>query len=281
MLRGPAWEESLKHRPAPDAGGAHLFTAANAEHYDRHVGRYNSELARALIAFGGVRPGQHALDVGCGPGALASELAALLGPERVAAVDPSPSFVAAAREKLPWVDIRVAAAEELPFGDATFDHALAQLVVNFMADAPTGMAEMTRVTRRGGRVSAATWDYGDGMTFLRRFWDAATAIDPAAAAFDEAVTMSYCRPDELRDLFDASGLVNVDVDAAETSAGYHNLDDLWLPIVGGIGPSGVYLRSLDEAHQAALKAEFARLLDVGDAPFELSARAWLASGEVA
>ena len=83
-------------------------------------------------------------------------------------MDPSPSFVAAARDRLPGVDVRVAAGEELPFADDTFDHALAQLVVNFMTDAHAGVSEMARVTRRGGRVSAATWDYGDGMTFLRR-----------------------------------------------------------------------------------------------------------------
>ena len=261
--------------------GSAMFTAAAAEHYDRHVGRYNAQLARSLMALAGVRPGQRALDVGCGPGALTHELAAVLGPEHVAAVDPSPSFVAAARERLPGVDVRVASAEQLPFGNDTFDHALAQLVVNFMADAPSGIAEMARVTRPGGRVSAATWDYGEGMTFLRHFWDAAIALDAAAVASDEAVTMSYCRPDELRDLLDAEGLVDVAVDSAEPRASYANLDDLWLPIMGGIGPSGVYLRSLDTAQQAALKLEFGRLLGVGDEPFELIARAWLATGEVA
>ena len=258
-----------------------MFNTADADHYDRHVGRYNAELARALITHAGVRPGQRGLDVGCGPGALARELVALLGADHVAAVDPSPSFVAAAQARMPGVDVRVATAEQLPFADAAFDHALAQLVVNFMTDPYAGIAEMARVTRVGGRVSAATWDYGGGMTFLRAFWDAAIAIDPAAVAFDEAVTMSYCRPDELHDLFASGGLVDVTVDSAEPRASYANLDDLWQPLTGGIGPSGIYLRSLEPPLQAALKMEFSRLLGVGDSPFELTARAWLASGEVA
>ena len=261
--------------------GADIFNDAVAEHYDRHVGRYNAELARALMAHAGVRPGQRALDVGCGPGALTRELVAVLGSDQVAGVDPSPSFVAAARERLPGVDIRVAPAELLPFDDATFDHALAQLVVNFMSDARTGLTEMARVTRRKGRVSAATWDYGQGMTFLRAFWDAAIAVDRDAAAFDEAVTMSYCKPDELQDLLYDVGLVNITIDSAEPSARYDSFDELWQPLLGGIGPSGVYVRSLNQARRAALALEYRRLLGVGDGPFTLTARAWLASGEVA
>jgi SAM-dependent methyltransferase len=232
------------------------------------------------MALANGRPGQRALDVGCGPGALTGELVAVLGPENVSAVDPSPSFVAACRERLPQVDVRLAAAEELPFEDAVFDHGLAQLVINFMTDARAGMSEMARVTRPGGRVSGATCDYGDGMTFLRRFWDAAIAVDRAAVALDEAVTMSYCRPDELRDLFVAAGLTNIQISSAEPRAKYANLDDLWQPLLGGIGPSGAYARSLDEAQRGALKAEFGRLLGVADEPFELTARAWIASGEV-
>jgi ubiquinone/menaquinone biosynthesis C-methylase UbiE len=252
----------------------------SAEHYDRHVGRYNAELARALISFAGVRPGQRVLDVGCGPGALTRELATVVGADHVAAVDPSPAFAEACRARLPGVDVRVASAEELPFADASFDHALAQLVVNFMADAPAGVTQMRRVTRPGGRVSAATWDYASEMTFMRRFWDAAIATDPQAAAVDEAVTMRYCKPDELRALLEAVGLEDVAVSSAVPHAVYANFDVLWEPITGGIGPSGVYVRSLDEQGRQALKDAYRHLLGVGDAPFDLTARAWLACGVV-
>src|SRR5262245_59909805 len=101
-------------------GSARLFSAAPADQYDRFVGRYARELARALIATAGVRPGQRALDVGCGPGALASELVAVLGADKVAAVDPSPSFVAACQARLPGVSVQVASGEALPFGDDWF-----------------------------------------------------------------------------------------------------------------------------------------------------------------
>ena len=83
-----------------DAAGAAMFCTP-AEAYDRFVGRYGRALARALIAAADVRPGGRALDVGCEPGALTTELAALLGAGHVAAVDPSASFADACRQRLP------------------------------------------------------------------------------------------------------------------------------------------------------------------------------------
>src|SRR5918911_3507984 len=97
--------------------------------YDRFVGRYSPNLARALCDAAGVRSGR-ALDVGCGSGALLAELAERLGAENVVGIDPSESFAAAAREKVPDARVEVGAAESLPFEDGEFDAALSQLVVN-------------------------------------------------------------------------------------------------------------------------------------------------------
>src|SRR5215218_3639624 len=132
--------------------------------YGRFVGRYAPSLSAALIDAVGVEPDSGVLDVGCGPGGLAAALAEIVGQENVAAVDPSQPFVSVCRARLPTADVRVAAAEELPFADDSFDAAFAQLVVNFMTDAERGVGEMKRVVRPGGAVAACTWDYGDRMT---------------------------------------------------------------------------------------------------------------------
>ena len=262
-----------------DAPGAATFQAP-AEVYDRLIGRYGRELARALVAAAGVRAGQQALDVGCGPGALTSELVVLLGTAHVAAIDPSLPFVEACRRRLPGVNVAQAAAEALPFEDATFDRTLAQLVVNFMSDPPAGVQEMKRVTRPGGTVAAAVWDYAGEMTFLRRFWDAAVALDPSAADRDEGRCMPYCTPDELQGLWSASGLAGVRVTQAVVGAGYEGFEDLWKPLEAGIAPSGAYAASLSPERRAALKAELQRRLGVGEQPFRLTARAWLVTGQV-
>src|SRR3954462_15347958 len=117
------------------------------------MGRYSGPLAPAFADFAGVAAGERVLDVGCGPGALTAELVERLGADDVSAVDPSESFVAAARVRPPDVDVPQAAAEELPFEDDAFGAALAQLVVHFMADPVAGVREMARVTSEGGVVA--------------------------------------------------------------------------------------------------------------------------------
>jgi SAM-dependent methyltransferase len=260
-----------------DAAGAATFRTP-ADAYDRHVGRYGGELARALIAAAGVRPGRRALDVGCGPGALTRELVAVLGAGQVAAVDPSDPFAQACRRRLPGVHVEVAPAEALPFHDGAFDHAFAQLVVNFMDDPRRGVAEMHRVTRRGGTVVAAVWDYAGEMTLLRRFWDAAVSLDASASQLDEGRSMPYCTPGELGDLWRAAGLAGVNVAPVVATADYDGFEDLWQPLELGVAPSGAYVAPLPPDHRAALKQELRRRLGAGEDPFSLTARAWVATG---
>src|ERR687898_491791 len=142
------------------------------------MGRYSVPLACEFADFAAVSPGQRVLDVGCGPGALTAELVARLGPDAVSAVDPSESFVEAARERPPGVSVQRAAAEQLPFGDEEFDATLAQLVVHFMADPVAGLREMARVTRNDGVVAACVWDHAGGTGPLSVFWEAARELDP-------------------------------------------------------------------------------------------------------
>jgi SAM-dependent methyltransferase len=257
--------------------GAETFRLP-AEAYDRFIGRYGRELARALIAAAGIRPGGRALDVGCGPGALTTELVALLGAGAVAAVEPSPPFAAACRARLPGVDVRLGSAETLPFADAAFEHVLAQLVVNFMTDPPAGVREMRRVTAPGGTIAVAVWDYTGEMTLLRRFWDAAVSLDPSAAARDEGRSMPFCTPAALGGLLADAGWAGLRVVPVDVGAGYDGFEDLWEPLERGIGPAGAYAAALAPGARAALKDALRRRLGAGEAPFRLTARAWVATG---
>jgi SAM-dependent methyltransferase len=249
----------------------------SADPYDRYIGRYGPDLAAALLSSAGVAPGMRVLDVGCGPGALASAAARVVGADAVAAVDPSEPLAAACRERVGGADVRVAAAEDLPFDDDTFDAALAQLVVNFMRDPEAGVREMVRVTRPGGKVAACVWDYGGEMTLIRTYWDAAIAVDPAAAAHDESA-MPYCREGELATLFEHVGLGDVLAGEVVAHASYDSFDDLVSPLASGVGPVGAHYASLDAGTRSRLDDELRRLLGAGDEPFRLSARAWLAVG---
>jgi hypothetical protein len=135
-----------------------------------------------------------------------------------------------------------------------------------------------RVARPGGVVGAAVWDYAGGMTLLRRFWDAAVALDPAAARLDEGRSMPFCTPEELTDLWSGAGLADVHVAAVEVGAAYDGFDDLWRALEAGVAPSGAYVLGLDVDGRAALADGLQRRLGVGSRPFRLTARAWVATG---
>lgn len=251
-----------------------MFSQVDA--YGRHVGRYGAALAAAHITAADITPGQTALDVGCGPGALTEALAALLGPEHVAAVDPSPAFAAACAERVRGADVRVGSAEALPDFDRRFDAVLSQLVVNFMTDARAGVTAMRAASRPGGTVASCVWDYAGEMALLRAFWDAALELD--AGCPDEGRTMRYCTPDELAGLWRSAGLSDVETAELRVGAQYADFDDLWSPFPTGLGPSGAYCAGLSAEGQARLRNALYERLGSPAGSFALEARAWFVRG---
>ena len=83
-----------------------------------------------------------------------------------------------------------------------------------------------------------------------------------------------------RELWSAVGLAEVRVVPAVVDAGYEGFEDLWYPLEVGVGPAGAHTVALEPEQRAALKEELRRRLGVGDDPFRLSARAWIATGRV-
>ncbi len=246
-----------------------------AESYDRFMGRYSRLLSPQFADLAGVAPGQRALDVGCGPGALTAELVARLGPDAVAAVDPSAPFVEAVRVRHPGVDVRQAPAEVLPFADEAFDVALAQLVVHFMANPVSGLAEMGRVTRKGGVVAACVWDHAGGLGPLGVFWEVARSLDPQVR--DES-GLAGARQGHLAELFRAAGLDRITETSLSADLEHPSFEAWWEPFTEGVGPAGAYTTSLDTVRQAELREGCRARL--GDGPFITPARAWAARGTV-
>jgi SAM-dependent methyltransferase len=213
------------------------------------------------------------IDVGCGPGALTTELVERLGASNVAAVDPSESFVVAARERHPGVDVQESPAETLPFADGMFDAALAQLVVHFMADPVQGLSEMARVTRGGGMVAACVWDHAGHQTPLAPFWQGVRELDP-----DDEGEGNFAGAGEgqLTELFRQAGLREIEETTLPIHVDHATFEEWWDPFMLGVGPAGAYLKKLDPEHQVELRERARQQLP--EAPFTLSARAWAARG---
>jgi ubiquinone/menaquinone biosynthesis C-methylase UbiE len=250
-----------------------------ASGYERRIGRYGPELSRSMIEAAGVAAGQRVLDLGCGSGALTVPLAEIVGPENVVGADPDPDALQVCRERVSGAELIEARAEDLPVPDAAFDLVLAQLVLGLLDDGEAAASEMRRVTRAGGTAAACVWDFGEGMTALRTFWDAALKIDPEGAAeHDQAKSRPYSSPQELEALWRLGGFADIENRSISAGSNYADFDDYWEPMTIPDGGPGRYYAGLTEEQGDALRAETQRRLGRPDGPFRLEARAWFVRG---
>lgn len=263
----------------PTTGGAGdsapLFAVA-AESYDRLMGRYLPVLGVAFADAAEIAAGQRVLDVGCGPGGLTVELVRRLGASQVAAIDPSPPFVAACRARCPGAEVRQGAAEDLPWADATFDAALGSLIAGFLRDPVAAAAEMRRVTAPGGMVGLCFWEI-ERMPLLTTFWQAVFSVDPTARGEAELFGR---RAGQLGGLLTQTGLTEVVESSLSTTADYADLDDWWSSFVGGAGPVGAQYNRMDDEQRRQVRAQAETLLGHPTGSFTLEAHAWCAVGRV-
>lgn len=233
------------------------------EAYDDFMGRYSVRLAPLFADFAGVREGDRVLDVGAGTGALTAELQQRGA--RVTAVEPSPEFADGLRRR--FGDVHQAPAEELPFEDGSFDVALAQLVVAFMADAPRGVAEMARVART---VAVCMW----GVAEVEMFAAIERTSRSMGVGGGEAGARRYRTPDELRDLLAPLG--DVTMSELDVTAGYSGFDEFWSALLRQVGPAGAWVAAMDADRRAQARDELHRQLGSPNGAFELAGRCYAA-----
>jgi len=256
---------------------------ADGERYEAYVGRWSRPVARQFVAELAVPPGRRWLDVGCGTGALTATVLDLAAPASVLGIDRSPAFVrhAAAEVRDPRASFRTGDANALPDDGPAFDAVVSGLLLNFLPDPPAAVAGMGRVTAPGGVVAGYVWDYAEGMQLVRRFWDVAGRVDPAARALDEGVRFPVCAPGPLAELFTGAGLDDVVTGSVDVPTVFADFDDYWSPFLGGTGPAPAYVATLDEGTRSALRDCLRAELPVEeDGSIRLTARAWTVQGRV-
>ncbi|MGP3963211.1 class I SAM-dependent methyltransferase [Nonomuraea sp. 3N208] len=254
---------------------------ARGDAYDSFMGRWSRRVAASFVSWLAVPAGRRWLDAGCGTGALSATVLAAAHPAELTGVDPSDGLIGYARAQItdPRTRFETGDAMALPFPDGRFDVVTSGLVLNFVPEPARAMAEFTRVATSGATVAAYVWDYAEGMAMLRHFWDAATALDPAAAALDEGRRFPQCRPEPLRELWAGAGLADVVVEAIEVPTVFRDFDDYWAPFLGGQAPAPGYVGSLPEDRKADLRDMLRRRLPARpDGSIALTARAWAVRG---
>ena len=265
----------------PDAASHDVW--AQGSGYERYVGRWSRLVADPFLDWLAIPRDKAWLDVGCGTGALSQRILQRHAPARLVGVDSSDGFVAHARAHVadPRAVFRVGDARALPVGDREFDAVVSGLVLNFVPDQRKAAAEMRRAARPGGTVAVYVWDYAGEMQLMRRFWDAAAALNPAARALDEGLRFPLCRPEPLRELFAAAGLRQVAVEAIDVPTVFADFDDYWSPFLGGQGPAPGYCMALPEVGRTALRERIRAAMPVErDGKISLMARAWAVRGVV-
>ena len=249
--------------------------------YEEFMGRWSRVLASRFVPWLRVPARAHWLDVGCGTGALANAICRHGDPASVLGCDPSEPFVEFARSRREdgRASFVVAGAGGLPRRDDSYGSVTSLLALNFFPDAEAAVREMSSLAVPRGAVSACVWDYGGKMEFLRRFWDAAVAMDPAARKLDEGERFPICRPEALVELFRAAGLGEVRCESIEIPTEFRDFDDFWRPFLGGTGPAPAYVASLSADRRATLARDLDRTLPRGtDGAIALTARAWAVRG---
>lgn len=255
---------------------------ANAEAYERFMGRWSARLAGPYLDFVRLRGGSHILDVGCGTGAIAEVIASAKIPVSVVGVDPVEGFVGycCARFTDPKYSFERGNALELAYSEAAFDATVSLLVLMLVPDPGKAASEMRRVTKPGGIVSACTWD-GAGMEMSAIIWEEALKLDPSIAG--KAERPKHCNAQgQLAALWQDVGLDDVEEEMIEIRTDFESFDDYWVPYLAGVGPTGSYVAALSEDRREALANALRKRLLSGkpDGPISLGAKARVVRGHV-
>jgi SAM-dependent methyltransferase len=261
------------------------YHASDGTAYEHFLGRWTSQLAGRLLDFAEFPGDGPLIDIGTGTGSLAVAMAVRWPSRRIIGIDLAEPYIRYARSRstAPLLSFEVAEAARLPFRPDTFSGAAAQLVLNFVPNPEAAMSEMRRVTRQGGTVVAAVWDFRGGLVYQRIFWDTAAGIDPQAGlARDRLFSARLALPGGLANLFTDAGFADVQSGSVTIRMDYENFEDYWQPLLGGQGPVGTYVVELSTDLRARVKDAVKSAYCAGspDGARSLCATAWAVRGLV-
>lgn len=261
------------------------YAASDGAAYERFIGRWTRRLADVVVARAGPYPAGPLLDVGCGTGSLAVAMHRHHPDREVVGIDTAQPYLdfAASRDDATGIRFLRQDACSLQFDAGTFAASMAVIVLNFVTDPSRAAHEMRRVTRPGGVVATAGWDFRGGLVYQRLLWDTAAVIDEGAAETRARLfSAPLATPDGQPDLWRTLDLEDVRRSSVTIRMDFADFADYWQPLLGGQGPVGGYVAGLPEDKRARIRdaVEAAFLSGAPDGPRSLTATAWLVTGRV-
>ncbi|WP_085934817.1 class I SAM-dependent methyltransferase [Enhydrobacter aerosaccus] len=194
--------------------------------YERMMGIWSRLAGEQFLDWLAPASGLTWVDVGCGNGAFTQLLVERCAPAAIEAIDPVEGQIAYARARIPDPPARFQQgnAMALPFADRQFDAAVMALVIFFVPDPAKGVAEMVRVVKPGGWVSAYAWDIpGNGLPMgpiraeLR-----AMGLEPPLPPNQQVSSLKG-----LADLWTRAGLDAVETREIIVPRSFADFDDYW------------------------------------------------------
>lgn len=216
--------------------------------------------AKRLIGKGDPKHGERVLDVGCGTGIVARQVASRLGVgSAVTGLDSSPNMLAVARSAAAREGVNIewheGSADQLPFPECNFDLVLCQFALMFFADKAAALAEMRRVITNNGRVIVSVWQGLDRHPFYQTLHHLIQQRLGMSALQD---IFSLGSADELRRLAQTAGFTQIEVEPMSMTAHFPNPDGF---LAGEIEVDTAAIPSMQHLDASARQAIVAALAE--------------------
>lgn len=195
--------------------------------YEHMMGVWSRLVGDAFLDWLAPAPGLRWLDIGCGNGAFTELLVKRCAPSHVLGIDPSEGQLAFARGRGAGAvaSFQQGGALDLPVPEASVDAAVMALVLFFVPEPARGVAEMARVVRPGGMVSAYVWDLLEPGGFPGRPLQEAMGEFGVAAVLPPRPEVS--RLDALVGLWRDAGLRDIRTHTITVERRFADFDDFW------------------------------------------------------
>jgi len=236
------------------------FLATDPAVYEHFMGRWSRRLAGPFLDFAGVERGDRVLDVGCGTGVITAALA-----ERgctPVGVDASEPYLDGARRDRPHPNIayELGDARRMQYPDASFDACVSALAIDVIPEVDEVVREMRRVTRGGGAVASAVFDFWGGFSAADLVCDTASVLDEGMRTLrDNRKARPLVWANGQAEIWRKNGLVNVVEVPIVISFDYASFEDYWSSFSTGPSPVGQRVAALP----AELRAEVERHVRAG------------------
>lgn len=247
--------------------------------YEQYMGKWSKLVGDVFIQW--LTPSSELkwLDVGCGNGAFTENIIASCSPSSVDGVDPSKEQIEFARSNLDssLTKFIQGDAMELPYPDNSFDIAVMPLVIFFVPDPEKGVAEMARVVRAGGIVSAYAWDMmGGGFPYMKLIDE----IRSMGIEIPVPPNPNASRLEIMKDLWTHSRLTSIETKEITVQRTYSNFDEYWSIVLKGPSVGGI-LSSMKSDESIFIKDRMSKLLPSdSNGRITFSARANAIKGKV-